>query len=332
MAEYEGVLVSGEVVGGKVTTVTRELLTVGRRLSDDLGQRLSILFLGKDVRESAQQAILFGADRSYLVDGPPWEQLHPDFYAEVLAAASRRLRPLVILLGQTDLGRDVAPRLAARLETVVTLDCVELAINSETKQLLQTRPVYGGKAMAIWSSEHKPQVVTLRARAAMPAEPDVSRKGEVLTLDISVNEPKVKGEILRTVREPVRGVPLEEAKVIVSGGGGIGGSEGFKMLEELAQLLGGAVGATRVPCDEGWVPPGLEIGQTGRVVSPSLYIAVGISGASQHIVGCSDSKCIVAINKDPEAPIFKVSDFGVVGDYREAIPALMEKLRDLIAL
>jgi len=332
MAEYEGILLGGEVIEGRIAALTRELLAVGRRLGNELGEPVSILFLGEDVSKVAQEAILLGADRSYIVSGPPWEHLHPDYYAEVLATVSQQVRPRVILLSQSDLGRDVAPRLAARLQAVVTLDCTEVNVDSETGRILQTRSVYGGKAMATWASKQEPQVITLRARAVKPAEPDASRSGEVVTLDISVDESRVKGRLLQTVREPVKGVALEDAKVIVAGGGGIGGSEGFRMLEELALLLGGAVGATRVPCDEGWVPLSLEIGQTGHVVTPNLYIAVGISGASQHIVGCSDSKCIVAINKDPEAPIFKVSDFGVVGDYREAIPALLERLRDLIAL
>lgn len=328
--EHQGIMLAGEVEG-RITTLTRELLTVGRRLGDELGEPVSILFLGEEVSELAREAILLGADRSYIVDGPSWERLHPDYYAEVLAAVSQRVKPRVILLGQSDLGRDVAPRLAARLQTVVTLDCTEVAVNPETGQILQTRPVYGGKAMAVWASRHVPQVITLRARAAKPAEPDVSRSGEVVPLDIFIDELKVKGTLLRTVREPVRGVALEEAKVIVAGGGGIGGSGGFRLLEELAQLLGGAVGATRVPCDEGWVPSSLEIGQTGHVVSPDLYIAVGLSGAPQHVVGCSNSKWIVAINKDPEAPIFRVADFGVVGDYREAVPALLEKVKELLS-
>ena len=331
MAEHEGILLGGEVIEGRITTLTRELLAVGRGLGNELGEPVSILFLGEEVSEVAQEAILLGADRSYVVGGPPWERLHPDYYAEVLAAVSRQIRPRLILLGQSDLGRDAAPRLAARLQTVVTLDCTEVKVDSETGRILQTRSVYGGKAMAVWTSKHEPQVITLRARAVKPAEPDASRSGEVVPLNIRVDESKVKGTLLQTVREPVKGVALEEAKVVVAGGGGIGGSEGFRMLEELAQLLGGAVGATRVPCDEGWVSSSLEIGQTGHVVSPDLYIAVGISGAPQHVVGCSNSKWIVAINRDPEAPIFRLADFGVVGDYREAIPALLEKLKELLS-
>ncbi|MFC1893359.1 electron transfer flavoprotein subunit alpha/FixB family protein [Chloroflexota bacterium] len=329
MAEYEGVLIGGEVVAGRVTTVTRELLSTARRLGDSLSQPVSILFLGEDVQEVAREAILLGADKSYVVAGPHADQLHADYYAELLAVAVKQVKPFVILMGQTDIGRDTAPRLGASLGSPVTLDCIALDIDPETKLLLQTRPVYGGKAMAVWVSEHKPQVITMRPRSMMPADPDISRNGEIMELAVSVDEARVKGMLLRTIKEPVKSVALEEAGAIVAGGGGIGGGEGFQMLEELAQLLGGTVGASRVPCDEGWVPFSLEIGQTGHIVGPDLYIAVGISGATQHIVGCSDSKRIVVINRDPEAPIFKVADFGVLGDYREVIPALIEQLKAL---
>ena len=329
MTEYQGILIGGEAIDGKLTPVTRELLHTGRRLGDSLSQTVSILFVGKDIRGPAEEAVLCGAEKYCLVDGPSWDLLHPDLYAEALFAVTRQIKPFVILLGQTDLGRDTAPRLAARLGSAVTLDCTELSIDPETTWLHQTRPVYGGKAMAVWVSGHRPQVISMRPRAAPPAEPDTSRKGGIIDFDVYLAEEKVKGVLLETVREPVRGIPLEEAKVIVAGGGGIGGSEGFQMLEEMARLFGGAVGASRVPCDEGWVPFGMEIGQTGHIVSPNLYIAVGISGASQHIVGCSSSNYVVAINRDPEAPIFKVADFGVVVDYRKIVPTIIGQMENL---
>jgi electron transfer flavoprotein alpha subunit len=331
MAEYHGVLVCGEVVDGKITLVTKELLNMGRRLSDDLGQPLSILLIGKDIQEMAKEVITLGADKVYTVDGPLFAEPHPDLYVAIIAEVCQQVAPFIVLFGQTDIGRDVAPRLAARLGTTVTLDCVELAIDPDTKRLLQTKSVYGGNAMAVWVSEsYEPQIVTLRPRSVMPAEPDASRKGEIITLSVTIDDSVVKSKLVETVKEKVGGIKLEEAKVIVAGGGGIGGSEGFKLLEELAQVLGATVGVTRVPCDEGWMPLSLEIGQTGHIVSPGLYIAIGISGAPQHMAGCSSSKCIVAINRDPEAHIFKVSDFGLVVDYRQALPPLIEKCKALV--
>ena len=331
MAAYHGVLVCSEIVEGITATIIRELLNIGRRLSDDLSQPLGILLIGKDIQETAKEVITLGADRVYIANGPPFAESHPDLYVAIMADVCRQVIPSIVLLGQTDMGRDVAPRLAARLGTTVTMDCTELAIDSNTKRLLQTKPVYGGNAMAIWTSESRePQIVTLRPRSVMPAEPDTSRKGEISTLSITLDDSMIKGRLLETVREKSGGLKLEEAKVIVAGGGGIGGREGFKLAEELAEVLGGTVGVSRVPCDEGWMPTSIEIGQTGHIVSPNLYVAIGISGAPQHMAGCSGSRWIVAINRDPEAHIFKEANFGVVGDYREVLPALIEKCKTLV--
>lgn len=333
MADYKGVLICGEVIEGRITSITTELLNTGRRLCDDLNQPLSVLLIGQNISEIAKEAILLGADKVYTVDGAPFAESHPERYVAVITKACQQIAPSIILLGQTDMGRDIAPRLATRLGTTVCVDCVELAIDPETKSLLQTKPVYGGNAMAVWVAEgYQPQVVTMRPRVVAPAEPDASRKGEVVPITVDVDDSAIKGKLVETVKEEVKGIKLEDAKVIVTGGGGIGGSEGFEMIRELAQLLGGAVGVSRIPCDEGWMPTTLEIGQTGQMVSPNLYIAVGISGALQHMAGCSGSKYIVAINKDPDAHIFKEADFGVVGDYREVLPPLIEKCKALLAI
>ncbi len=333
MADYQGVLICGEVVEGKITTITRELINTGRRLGDDLDQPLSVLLIGRDIHELAEEAIFLGADKVYTVDDAPFAESHPERYAAIIINACQQIAPSIILLGQTDMGRDIAPRLAARLGTTVCMDCVELAIDPETKSLLQTKPVYGGNAMAVWvSADYQPQVVSMRPRVGTPAEPDTSRKGEIVPVSIDVDDSMIKGKLLETVKEEIKGIKLEEAKVIVAGGGGIGGSQGFQLLRELAQVLGGTIGVSRVPCDEGWMSVSLEIGQTGHMVSPDLYIATGISGAMQHLAGCSGSKCIVAINKDPQAHIFKEADFGIVGDYREVLPPLIEKCKALLAI
>jgi len=330
MAEYQGVLVCGEIADGNITSTTRELLKKGRKLSDDLKQPLSILLIGENLLEKAQEVISLGADRVYLASGSNFSDSHPDLYAAIINGACKELAPSIVILGQTDMGRDVAPRLAAKLGTTVVMDCIELAIDNETKQLLQTKPVYGGNAMATWVSESRePQVVTIRPRSGMPAELDPSRKGEIITLNISVDSSMIRGRLLETKREETKGINLEDAKIIIAGGGGIGGKDGFKLLEDLANVLGGAVGVTRVPCDEKWMPISMEIGQTGRIVSPNLYIAIGISGAPQHMAGCSGSKCIVAINRDADAHLFKEADFGVVGDYKQVLSPLIEKCKAL---
>lgn len=331
MTTYHGVLVFSEVVEKEISTINKELLNAGRRLSDDLGEPLGIALIGKDIQQIAKEFIALGADKVYTIDSSSWAEPHPDLYLDIFAQVCQQLTPEIVLLGQTDMGRDVAPRLAARLQTTVTIDCIELAIDTDNKQLVLTKPVYGGNATAIWTSElNQPQIVTLRPRSVPPAEPESSRKGEVIDLSITVDKAMVRSQLVETVKEEAEGIKLEEAKVIVAGGGGIGGLDGFNMLKELAKLLNGAVGVTRVPCDEGWMPLSLEIGQTGHIVSPGLYVAIGVSGAPQHMAGCSNSKCIVAINKDPEANIYDVSDFGLVGDYRQALPPFIEKCKQLL--
>jgi electron transfer flavoprotein alpha subunit len=330
---YQEVLVCGEIVDGKMDSVTRELLNLGRKLCDELNQSLSFFFVGNSSQEVADEAISLGSDKVYIVIGPHFTEFHPDVYTAIIAKVSQQIAPSVILFGHTDLGCDVAPRLAAKLRATVVMDCTDLSIDPETGKLFQTKPVYGGNAMAVWSSESfQPQIVTLRPRSVMPAEPLPSRKGEIVTLDIDTNESKIESRLLETVRVDAKGIKLEDAKVIIAGGGGIGGSEGFKLLEELAKVLGGTIAVTRVPCDEGWMPVSLEIGQTSHIVAPQLYIAVGISGALQHMAGCSGSKCIVGINKDPVAQIFKWANLGVVGDYRDVLPTLIAKLKEFVKM
>jgi len=331
MAAYQGALVCGEVIERKITTVTRELLNMGRRLCDTLNQPLSTLLIGENIQGAAPEIIILGTDKVYIVNGSSFAESHPDLYIAIVTEACKQIAPSIIIFGHTEMGREVAPRLASRLRTTVTMDCTELSIDPETKRLLQSKPVYGGNAVATWLSDsHDPQIVTLRTRAVMPAEPDASRKGEITALDITISDSMIKGRLLETAKEEVKGIKLEDAKVVIAGGGGIGSHDGFTMLEELAKVLGGTIGVTRVPCDEGWKPLALEIGQTGHIVTPNLYFAIGISGAPQHMTGCSGSKRIVAINRDPDAHIFKEADFGVIGDYRAVLPALIEKCKTLL--
>ena len=225
----------------------------------------------------------------------------------------------------------MAPRLAFRLGTSLSMDCIELSIDPGTKLLQQTRPVYGGNARATFTSETFPQMATVRKKAMSPLEPNESRKGEIIPLKIELDPAKVRTKVLETVKEEVTGVKLEDAQAIVAGGRGIGSPDGFKQLEELAKALKGAVGASRPPCDNKWVPDTMQVGLTGKIVTPELYIAVGVSGASQHLAGCSGAKNIIAINKDPEANIFREARFGVVGDWKQVLPAFSEKVKELLA-
>jgi electron transfer flavoprotein alpha subunit len=332
MAEYKGVLVCGELAEGKLASITTELLGCGRKLADELKEDVSCLLASDAVGDASKEAVAFGADKVYVVEHPALKEYQADSYIQVAEKLAKDVSPRIILIGQTSVGRDLAPRFAFRLGTSLTTDCLDLRIDPGTKLLIQTRPVYGGNAQAVFTSESMPQMVTVRAKAMSPLERDDSRKGEVIPTKIDIDASKVRTKVLETVKEEAIGIKLEDAPVIVSGGRGMGGPQPFQtVLKELADLLHGAVGASRPPADNGWVPEHLHIGLTGKIVAPDIYIAVAISGASQHTAGCSGSKHIIAINKDPEANIFREAEFGVVGKYEEVLPALTNKLKELLA-
>ena len=331
MAEYKGVLVHCEAAEGKLAAIATELLGCGRKLADDLGQELSAVLIGSDVSSLAKEAIAFGADKAYVVDDPLLKDYQTDPYLLVMDKVVKQAMPQILILGQTSIGRDLAPKLAFKLDTATSLDCVELAIDPDSKRLLQTKPVYGGNAQAIFICESDPQIATARAKAMSPLERDDSRQGEVITVEAGIDPSTIRTKVLEKVPEAIEGIKLEEAPVIVSGGRGIGSADGFKQLEELAKALKGAVGATRPPCDNEWVPDGLQVGLTGKIVTPDLYIAVALSGSSQHMSGCSGSKTIVAINKDSEANIFKVAHYGIVEDWKKVLPAFTDKVKELLA-
>ncbi len=331
MAEYKGVMVFCEATEGKLAAIATELLGCGRKLADDLGQELSAVLVGSGISGLAQEAIAFGADKAYVVDDTLLQDYQTDSYVSVTERVVKQVMPQILLLGQTSIGRDLAPRLAFRLNTAASMGCLELAIDPESKLLLQTKPVYGGNAQAVFICDSYPQIATVRAKAMSPLERDESRQGEVITIDAGLDPSAIRTKVLEKVPEEVTGIRLEDAEVVVSGGRGIGSAEGFEQLEELARMLKGAVGATRPPCDNDWVPAGAQIGLTGKIIAPELYIAVALSGSSQHMSGCSGSKTIVAINKDPEANIFREARFGVVGDWKKALPAFADKIKELLA-
>lgn len=331
MAEYKGVLVVCEVINGKLAGISTELLGGGTRLAADLGQELSAVLAGSGVSGLAQEIIAYGAQKVYVVDDPLLKEYQTDSYVAVIEKVAKQIMPQIIMMGQTTMGRDLAPRLAFRLQTAASLDCLELAIDPQSKLLLQTKPVYGGNAQAIFTARTMPQVVTVRVKAMTPLAPDNSRKGEIVAIAAALDPAKIRTKVLQKVVEAVEGVKLEDATVVVAGGRGIGSADGFKQVGELAKLFKGAVGASRPPCDNGWVAAGLQIGLTGKIVTPELYIAVAISGSSQHMSGVSGAKNIIAINKDAEANIVKQARFAVIGDWKKVMPAFMNKVRELLA-
>ncbi len=319
-----GVLVFGEATeDGKLAPVTGELLGAAK----SLGGPVTCVLLGAGVEGLAQGCASLGADKVIVVDDPLLKEYQGDAYVLIGERVCKEADPSVVLFGQTMTGRDMAPRLAARLDTAVAMDCVELSLDGD--KLQATRPCYGGSARARYSINETPQIATLRAKVYDPPQPDESRQAEVVKQSAEVGEDAIRARVVSRRKEEVEGVRLEDAPVVVSGGRGLGGPEGFKPLEELAEVLGGAVGATRAVCDMGWYPVATQVGLTGKVVTPDLYIAVGISGASQHMAGISQVKNIVAINKDAEANIFQAARFGIVGDWKEVVPAFMEKVREL---
>jgi electron transfer flavoprotein alpha subunit len=331
MAENKGVLIFCETKEGKLATIATELLGCGRKLADDLGQELAAVLVGSGVAEAAKEAIAYGADKAYVVDDAQLKDYQTDSYLAVMEKVAGQAAPQIILLGQTSIGRDLAPRLAFRLKTAASLGCTDLAIDTASKKLLQTKPVYGGNAQAVFVTESFPQIATVRAKTMTPLAPNASRKGEIVNVAAGLDPAKIRTKVLEKVAEKVEGIRLEDAEVVVCGGRGIGSAEGFSQLEALAKMLKGAVGATRPPCDNEWVHAGAQIGLTGKIVAPELYLAIALSGSSQHMSGCSGSKTIVAINKDPEANIFREARFGLVGDWKKVLPAFTEKLKELLA-
>lgn len=330
MADNKGVIAICEVIEGKLSPITLELLACGKKLATDLGDKLGAVIMGSGIANLAKEAIAFGADKVYVVDDPLLKDYQSDAYLAAVGAVVKQAPPTIILTGQTTIGRDMAPRVAFRLGSIASMDCLELAIGPD-KNLLQTKPVYGGNAQAVFSSTIYPQVATLRAKAVSPLARDDARQGEVINVAAGLDASVIKAKVLETILQAVEGVKLEDAQIIICGGRGIGSPAGFKQLEELAKLLKGAVGASRPPCDNGWVPAGYQIGITGKIVAPTLYFAIALSGASQHTSGCSGAKNIVAINKDADANIFKLAHYGIVGDWKKILPALTSKVKELVA-
>lgn len=326
MDKSKDILVVAETSDGKCIPLVYELLGLGRRLASETGSAVYAVTLGNPASELPSLLIAQGADRVFVLPNTEaTEYYQSDVWLsgmrEVLAKAS----PGIILIGHTALGADLAPRLAFRLKVAIATGCEQVAMNGN--KLLVTRPCFGNKAREVLSLTSSPSIVTIRAKMHEPMDSDPGRRGEIVNLTVPDNKTMLLSKVIERKQEDAAdGVRLENASMIVAGGRGLGGPEGFKVLEKLASALGGAVGASRVACDLGWCPHSWQIGLTGKTVTPDLYIAVGISGASHHMAGCGNAKAILAINTDPEAAIFKEARFGVVGDYKEIVPALMDEI------
>ncbi len=330
MADSTGVLVLGELENSSLTSTARELLAAGRILADSLDQKLSVGIVGADLEQSAQDAIAHGADQAYLVNNALLSEYQPELHLAALSHICRQAGPSIILMGRTDSGRELAPRLAVRLGVGLAQDCLEVSIDPDSKRMIALRPVYGGNAMAAVVCTGTPQIASIRPKAYEPLEADPSRHGETVSLDLDLDPSMARVKLVERVEEESEGVQLETARIVVAGGRGLGGPAPFKDLEVVAKLLKAGIGASRAAVDAGWVPPPWQIGLTGKTITPDLYITVAISGASQHMAGCSGAKVIVAINKDSEANIFKEARYGVVGDWKKVLPAFTETLRELV--
>lgn len=317
------VLIFVEQRGGEFRKAAIEALCEGRRLAGD--GELAAVVIGKGASDLGGQLAAYGPDRILAVDYPSLELYSTEGYTRVLQKAVEEENPDVILMAATAMGRDLAPRLGARLDVPVLADVVQLSWADG--HLEAVRPVYGGKLLQNVRSKKSPGIATTRPKAFLPSEPDASKSAEVKALQVDLSDVDFRAQTKQVQSEAEGMIELTEADFVVSGGRGLKGTENFKMLEELAKVLGGAVGASRAAVDSGWRSHGDQVGQTGKVVAPTLYIACGISGAIQHLAGMTSSKVIVAINKDPDAPIFKVADYGVVGDVMEVVPALTEAIK-----
>jgi electron transfer flavoprotein alpha subunit len=323
---YKHVYVFVEQRDGVIQPVAFELLGKARDLADALGEKVVALFPGYQIANSCQTLIEHGADEVICIDNAQLKDYLTEQYVQVITQVIEEYKPSILLLGATTIGRDLGPRLAARITTGLTADCTKLEI-SEDRELWSTRPAFGGNLMAtIVNSTHRPQMSTVRPGVMQKREADATRKGEIINFEAKFDESKIKVRLIETVKEDKGKVDITEAKILVSGGRGVGSKENFEKLEQLAGILDAEVSTSRAMVDAGIMPHDRQVGQTGKTVRPNLYFAMGISGAIQHLAGMEESDFIVAVNKDKFAPIFQVSDLGIVGDVNKIVPLLTERL------
>lgn len=324
---HSGVWVFAEQRNGKLKGVSYELVSEGRKLADKLGAELAAVCIGHKVGD-IESLISYGADKVYAIDDESLANHQEDYYTTALVDLVNKHKPEILLAGATALGRSFIPRVASILYTGLTADCTGLNIDPDTKLLLQTRPTFGGNVMAtIICQAKRPQMATVRPHVFETASPDKSRKGQIVKVDFKKESVTARTKLLSFVEDLSEKIKIDDANIIVSGGRGLGDPKNFALIEDLAGVLGAAVGSSRPPVDEGWIPYSHQVGQTGKTVCPRVYIACGISGAVQHLAGMQTSDVIIAINQDPNAPIFEVATYGLVGDLFEIVPMLTRKLK-----
>lgn len=327
LSAYKGVWVFAEQREGKIMPVAIELLGEGKKLAAETGTELCAVLCGNNVENLSKELIAYGADKVYLAEDKELETYRTDAYTKVIFEAIEEYKPEIVLLGATHIGRDLGPCLAVRCGTGLTADCTKLEIDPEDKKIKQTRPAFGGNLMAtIVCPNHRPQMSTVRPGVMEKAQYNEANQGEVVRLNVNFVAGDIRTKVLEIVRTAGELVSLTDAEIIVAGGMGIGNPEGFELLKKLADKLGGTIASSRACVDAGWIDHSYQVGQTGTTVKPKIYFACGISGAIQHLAGMQDADYIVAINKNDQAPIFEVADYGIVGDLYQVIPAILEEL------
>ena len=341
LEEYKGVFVFAQQVDNEISSIALELLGKAKDLASDLKTDVTAVLVGSGVAGLVDTLAEYGADKVIVVDDPELKEYRTEPYTHALASVINEYKPEIVLVGATAIGRDLGPRVSARVKTGLTADCTVLEIgnfpinptpNQKSGQLLMTRPAFGGNTIAtIACPDNRPQMATVRAGVMQQISPIKGAKAEVIEFNPGFTPDNKYVEILNIVKEVKDIVDISEAKILVSGGRGVGSAENFKLLDDLAEVLGGTVSCSRAVVDDGWKPKELQVGQTGKTVRPQIYFAIGISGAIQHTAGMEDSDLIVAINKDENAPIFDVADYGLVGDLNKIVPLLTEQLKAAIA-
>ena len=343
LEEYKGVAIFAQQVDNKLSSIAFELIGKAHELAADLGTEVTAVVLGSGIANLADELGEYGADKVVVIDNKELETYRTEPYAQALAAYINEYKPEIMLVGATAIGRDLGPTVSARVATGLTADCTSLEIGDfplvaregqeqKHNQLLMTRPAFGGNTIAtIACPDNRPQMATVRPGVMQKLEKQAGRKAEVINFKPELKENNRFVEILNIVKNVATTVDIMDAKILVSGGRGVGSPENFKLLDDLAEVLGGTVSCSRAVVDSGWKPKDLQVGQTGKTVRPQLYFAIGISGAIQHVAGMEESDIIIAINKDENAPIFDVADYGVVGDLNKIVPALTKKIKEALA-
>ena len=339
MEQYKGVFIYAQQVDGEISPIAFELLGKAKDLAADLDTDVTAVLLGSKIKGLADQLAEYGADRVIVVDDPVLEVYRTEPYAQALTAVINEYKPEIMLVGATAIGRDLGPRVSARVGTGLTADCTKLEIGDfplnplpgkeqKHNQLLMTRPAFGGNTIAtIACPDNRPQMATVRPGVMQKIDPVKGAKAEVVEFNPELKENNCYVEILDIVKEVAEVADIQQAKILVSGGRGVGSKENFKILQDLADALGGTVSCSRAVVDNGWMPKDLQVGQTGKTVRPNVYFAIGISGAIQHTAGMEESDIIIAINKDESAPIFDVADYGIVGDLNKIVPLITEAVK-----